>query len=379
MARSDVETFGLLNRWPVIVHNDPWKFNQINGLGVHEDGCTTQSIYLQFERDFIAGALHRSVLEAAEWLGFLPVPTYVENEVVPLDLSAPWDQQELQLKYGYLQAIGARQILEIASNEPVAYTDTNGDTVEDLATITIEAASFDLEEVRVFYRVDDGAEGVAHPSWEIEGLTRKDNGDGTVTLTGHKSLFVHPDVWAQEYSSGQVKYAGDTQTDAHFVAEVDVYRVYTNLDHTVTLHAQGTTYEVTAHINDTRYASLSLSKLALNDPDPAYPVFATISYIAGYPRSRGLMYRPLETALVRYANVHTPQQLCYCDRTLAMWKDDNKPPEAITQADSENPPPFGITHAGFELWRVIEPLALKFKGRERRSYPNADKVRYFKS
>lgn len=384
MARADVETFGLLNRWPIIMHEDRWRFNQINGAGVQQSTCTTNAIYIQFERDYIAGAINRSVYLAAEYLGFLPVPTYIEDEIVQLDLSAAWDEQDLQLKYGYLSTIGRQLTLEIEAGAEVVYSDTNSDSVEDLASITVQAASTPIDEIRVFFRQADGAESEAHPNWEIDQLTRKDNGNGTVTLIGHKSLFAHPtNVWAKEYTTTGTKnkHSGDTADDGAFVAEVDVYRIYSDSDQKVTLvQEDGQEVEVCGKPKDSKYASFALAKLSDSDPTPEYPLYARVSYVAGYPLVRGLMDRMLETALIRYANVEMPQDVKFCDRTAAMWENDRKFSETISQAEvEENPPPFGVTNAGLELARVVEPIALKFKGRERRSYPNAAKERYLKS
>jgi hypothetical protein len=378
MARSDVDTFGLLNRWPVIMRSPVFKFNQINGAGVRQDTCGQTSVYVQFERDFIASALNQAVNEAAEWLGYFPVPAYVEQEIVQLDQSVAWDQQELQLKHGYLQSIGARQTLEIDSDVIVVYSDTNGDGIDDTATVTVSASSLNLNEIRVFFRVADGAEATAHPMWEIEALTRIDNEDGTVTLTGHRGLFANPELWETEYKASGVKNAGDTGNVSDFVEQVDVYRVYYDDDCLITLHASNTTYTVQGAIRDTTYSTLTMSKLITTDPDPVYPQYATVSYVSGYRLTRGLMERRLETALVRYANINTPQQPCYCDRTLYMWQEDSKVP-AMSQPEGDFPHMFGITNAGLELERVIEPLALKFKGRERRKYPNAEQTRYFRS
>ena len=382
MATSEVETYGLMNRWPVYMHESIWRFNQIDGLGVEQNTCGNQAVYIKYERDYIASALNRAVVEASEYLGYLPAPTYVEGEDISLDLTQGWDNQLFTLKYGYVQQIGKR--VELALSEApvtVTYSDKDGDGIDDWATITILAA-FPASEIKVFYSPVDSMGSHADPAWEITGLKITDNGGGGYTIEGHKALFTHPlNVWRKEITTPdfQNKYAGDTQTSTDFVETVEVYRIWYDADYGVEMYnfAGELISNLQGTIQDSRYAQIGVRKANDADPSPDEAVYARVNYVAGLPLQRGQMPEILANALIRYANTKTPQQVCYCDRALSMWKNDSKVPETLAQVEVDNPPAFGLTNAGLNLAAVVEAFSLKYKGREMRKWPNAEQNRHF--
>lgn len=369
MARANARTLGLLNRWPLVMNEDVWRFNQILGAGVRMPQGSVAQAYVQYEREYIADSLQTAIAQTADALGYPPAPMWIDHEYIVLDPDYHWTAQQLVTKFGHVIEFGQRATSLISADAPLTFSDANGDQVDDTVTITV-TTSISPDEIGVFYRVADGADAAAHEWWEIEGLTKTASG-GTVTITGHKALFVHPlNVWAHEYTSDDwnVKYTGDTQDPASFVSAVDVYRVYADATNAVQLisSARDTdtpTTNVTATLLDADYG---LFKLFVGDSqtDPdAYPHAVKVSYRAGLPLTNGRIQPRLETGLIRYANTIQAQPPALNDRANAMWMEDRKVSDLLTRADANSAQPFGITVGGHHLWQIVRSMRMSLKAR----------------
>lgn len=369
MARANARTCGLLNRWPIIMNESVWRFNQVTGPGVHTPAGSLAQSYIQYERDYIADSLQTAVAQVSEALGYPPAPTWVEDEHIMLDPDRHWSAQGLLTRFGRVIEFGRRATTLISAGAAVAYSDSNGDQVDDLATVTV-TTSVDASEVRVFFRVADGAESAGNEFWEIDGLTRSSAG-GVVTLTGHRALFAHPlNVWATEYTSDSfnVKHTGDTGDSGAFVFAVDVYRVYSDATDAVQLIGSYTDQAITltdatANLIDKEYGVFNVYTGASQTLPEGYPDALKISYKAGLPLVNGRMEPRLETAIIRYANTIQAQQPALGDRVQAMWANDRALSDLLTRADANTPQPFGITNAGYHLSQVVRSMRLPLKAR----------------
>lgn len=368
MAVSNTPHFSLLNRWPVVMREDIWRFNQIAGEGVHVAPGYPNNVYVQPERDFIAAALNEAVVRSVPFFGFYPRPVYVE-ETIPLATGTRWDWQTLETSYGYLHQFGRRAVTLIASDVPLTAVDGDGDDVKDTMTATVTTA-VPPEEIQLFFCVADGAPSAAHEQWRIEPVGVKANGDGTVTIRGHRALFAHPlNVWADPYTSALywTKERGDTSITDDFVSQVDVYRVYNNSTNAAVLIADPADsiaeVEVLPSVRDSYEGYFRLRKLTL---EPVKPRQVRISYLAGLPLVNGQMETALESALCRYANVLMPQSPVLSEKGLSMWQEDLKnlgELGLLTQGDNERPPEFGIWLGAYNLWQVIRALRNERKAR----------------
>lgn len=369
MARANAAALGLLNRWPLVMNEDVWRFNQILGAGVRQPSGSVAQAYIQYERDYIADSLQTAIAQAADALGYPPAPMWVTNENVTLDPDYYWAAQNLTTRYGRVIEFGKRTTTIISANTSVAYSDADGDQVDDTATITV-TTDVDVSEIGVFFRMTDGADAAAHEWWEIDGLTKTASG-GTVTITGHKALFAHPlNVWARGYTSDDwnVKHTGDTQDPASFVNAVDVYRVYADPTSAVQLigvnrDTGATVTNATGVLIDAEYGLFSVYSGADQAQPDSYPVVVRVSYRAGLPYQNKRMHPRLETALVRYANTIQPQMPALTDRVQAMWIEDRKVSDILTRADANSVQPFGITVAGFNLWQTVKAMRILLKAR----------------
>lgn len=357
------------------MHVDRWSFNQIAGLGVRVSPGCDNPVYIQYERDYIADALHEAATSMRDYLGFPIAPTWIVDEIVPVSGDFPWNGQTYQTRWGYVERFGRRATTLISSGATVTYTDadTPTDGVKETATITVSVSGIttDPNEVKVFFRVADGAAGAAHEFWEIEPLTVTISGT-TATITGPRALFVNPkSVWTREYSSNTYpnKYAGDTVTDGDFITNVDVYRVYADATSAVQALSDPA-------LNDDSVENVSgwLANPTLgffeaytgdNQSDPAArPRSLRVSYKAGYPLVDNAPERQLMRAAIRYGNTLMAQQPNgLCDRSQVMWNDDRKQPTLLTPAEADNPPPFGISQGGIYAWSVVDALRLTTKAR----------------
>jgi len=371
MARSNARTLGLLNRFPDVMHEDAWRFNQILGAGVRSvPNCSNQP-YLQYERDYIARALATAVRQAQDYLGYAPAPTWQVEEIVTVDSDLAWNGQTLDTHYGRLLAFGKRASALIDDDVNVSYTDANDDGVDDTATLTV-TTTHPADEIKVFFRVTDGASSAGHEYWEIEPLTVSKVGN-TATITGPRWLFVHPkNVWTKEYTGDAQaeKFAGSTGETDHFVTTVDVYRVYNDPTNAVQLllnpavvGEDNAVINATAVITNAQHGQFRLYTADGQDAPGMQPHSVRVSYLAGEPLVDGRMETELETHIVRYANILCAQQPPCCDRGQSMWTEDRDFPPQQSAQDSWYAPPFGIRNGGLRLWSVIQPRRLELKAK----------------
>lgn len=376
MAITDVTTFKLLNRWRDIMKADPYLFNQITGVGIPiPETCGEKGVFIQLDRDQIANALNDAVESARDYLNFYPRPTYLHARLY-LQEGIPIERQELRLPNGYLQAFGRRATTLIEDDVAVVYTDSNGDGVDDLATITLTLVTdVAADEIQVFFRVTDGALNNADDLWQIEPLRVVKSGLN-VTITGHRALFVNPDVWAVDYDEPTFinKNSGDVADAADFVTLVDVYRVYTDSTNAVIYNADPIFDCGSAPIDgDVQYSGTGrIVDRTISSFNPRrgdhcglyYAETVDVWYLAGLPLVNGLMERRMEKALVRFSNTLMAQSpSCFCDRVLNMWKQDTttEDVEKLPEWLADNP--LGLQGGAVEAWRVINRMALPGGGK----------------
>lgn len=371
MARANARTLGLLNRWPEVMWAIPYRFNQITGEKVVAVPNCQNAVYIQQERDYIARELQTAIQRFAEYLGYFPAPKWIEDEVIPLDCDLSWNGQTLTTRYGHVIEFGRRATSLIDDDVTVTYSDADSDGLQDTATIVV-TTTVAAEEIKLFFRVGDGAKGAAAEFWEIEPVTVTKVGT-TATITAPRHLFVHPtNVWAKQYSgsSTQNLFAGEAANAAHFVTLVDVYRVYADPTNAVELlspaeglAAGANVVAATGDIDNSYYGNFAVYTGSAQSSPAASPHSVRVSYRAGLALDEtGQMDGEFAMAIIRYANLLFPQQPAMCDRTLAMWNEDRKNAE-LTAFDAWHPPPFGITNAGMNAWQVVEARHIPLKGK----------------
>lgn len=376
MAVSQFYTMGLLNYWPLRMGEYLYHFNQCIGTGQNASLTTPkQRPYVQTEREYINEGLNSALALAIPYLGFYPRPTFLHQRIPLSGLNRYW--RNLQLDYGYVQAIGRRAASVIQAGaavtyKPVAASQDNKHVAEIVVTVT---AGIDPQEIAVFFKETDRPQGfidsveVADDRWRIEPLTVKVVGT-TATITGHRSLFVKPEIWAEQYTApnynADSKNTADTNDVNDFVTTVDVYRVYPDATNAVQpvyrdCNRDYQTVSGTGYVAD---ATLGIINAEYLDcvPSCGYPFeYLDIYYYAGLPLVNFEIRRDLQTALIRLGNCEIPLAANnFDDRRTMVWQDDTKiTTDGERGADNT---PFGKLNGQVYAWRIVKRLALGVGG-----------------
>lgn len=378
MARSDVEHFGLLNRWPIVMQESGWHFNQLAGRAMYAP--LTQpcdQVYTQFQRDDIADGLGLAVELVSAELGFYPRPVWI-TERLDLGHGDPMEWQTLKTGWGYLTEFSIRTKTLVEAGVAVVYSDEDGDGFAETATVTV-ATTAAVDEIRAYFRVADGAVEAGSDDWEIEPLYVTTDG-ATATLVGPKWLFTDPNVvWRYPFEDPNYKdeRTFDSDDGANFVTTVDIYRVYGSttgavklltdpiLDCSVTNSGDIAENAVGRILDGKRgLFQIRLANCTTLVNCTYYPTQIWVSYQAGYPLRNQLMDRRLEQQLVRIANTKIPNMPnTFCgERTLSMWQEDRGNIENVSRVAS--PPPWGgMTVGEWDAWNMLKKLQLPKGGK----------------
>jgi hypothetical protein len=377
MARSDVEHFAMLNRWPVVMQENPWHFNQLAGANAPlSEPC--DEVYIQQNRDDIADGLNLAVEMVSEELGFYPRPVWLTDRL-KLGHGYPMEWQQLKTRWGYIEEFSIKTSTLIEAGVAVVYSDADGDGINDTATVSV-ATAIAADEIRIYFQVADGASEAGSDDWEIEPVTITSDGV-TATIVGPAYLFTDPNtVWAnpKENPNYNTKLPFNSADAANFVTKVDVYRVYGNTTGAVKLltdpildcsvaNSGDVAQNAVARITN---AKLGLFEVRLDNcvslTNCVYaPTEVYVSYKAGYPLRNGLMDRTLERAITRIANTQIPYKPCTdcSERTVSMWRLDTKYIENEFSRAASPPPWGGMTYGEWQGWNRIKRLQLTRAGK----------------
>lgn len=374
-------TFALLNRWQTVLDVNEWHFNQIAGQGAPFVGDNCTQVWIQPEREHVARALHNAVKKMKDAMGFYPRPVYL-SERIPFGRGTPWQLQRLQTKWGNRKLIefGQRAASVISAGATVTYSDSDGDGVPDLATITV-SSGVSTDEVALFFRTADGATSAAHELWEITPITVTQSG-GTTTITAPRAYFVKPStIWNIPRQSsdpnGLEKNAGGTMQSGDFVTAVDVYRVYT--DTTTPLQVYGDPIYTQSTSLSQNLATTGVARIV----DADLGLFEArvencacidhhiqgvqVYYKAGQALEYTHMQSEMEEACIRLANTLMPQQVStLCDVTWNMWAEDRQSMKVdnmviLQERDTGNP--FGLKQGQVAAWHVARQYKLASGGK----------------
>jgi len=234
MARASLHTLLGLDNFARIMGINPVHF-----AGAYADpiwpqiGCddlwpqyTWQSDAL-VSREELAEAIRGAELDVTSALGYFPAPTWVEEEVHPVDRVTRMDDVyahriKERLDFGKVSAPGRKATVLIEESAPIVYSDEDLDTWEETATVTVAAIDQDipLNEVRIFFPGYDGFE-----TMEIRPIKSITYDGVGATIVFDAWLAVPLALWEAYPTSGD--YLGINLADEdNRITEVDVYRVY---------------------------------------------------------------------------------------------------------------------------------------------------------
>lgn len=344
---------GLLGAWQRRMGVNLWHFNQIDGPGVDAPVSTPgQFVYVQPEREQIAEALIAALGMGISHLGFYPRPVFL-REPVTMRLASHW--KIFQTRYKYVDALGKRGVSVIEADAPVVYSDSDGDTIDDLATITVTLPTgvTDPAEVQVFFTAADSQYPAADERWQIEPVRVTITGT-TATITGHRALFANPALWRRAYDAPNYQAAskntGTTTNVNDFVTEVDVYRVYLDTSDN----------SINAEIVDGMNGLVRLRGIDGCGCTGAAAPIETLYYRAGYPLNdvTGEPDAALELAFLRLANAEMPTKPVADEIRVNFFQGDANVYPDVQQTPRVVNNPLGIRVGQVEAWRTFQQYAL---------------------
>jgi hypothetical protein len=235
MARASTRTLLPLDRWAFHLGLEPRHFNGVTTALRPQEGC--QQPWLQYAwqaadrvgREEVAEAIAAAEHDLLALMGYYPLPVWIADEIrhtpalndVTLCHSG-WLQNPKGLYLGVRAAFGhvvsggiqAKELISAAA--AVVWSDPDGDSYDEIATITAPTTVTDVNEIRVYFagysQVDE---------WEIRPLKKVTIAGGNVTIQIERHLLVDPDLWEALDAR-----AVDGDVDGNFVTLVEVYRVY---------------------------------------------------------------------------------------------------------------------------------------------------------
>lgn len=128
---------------------------------------------------------------------------------------------EFQTRRGYIINPGRRAASEIEIGATIVYSDEDGDSWKETATITVAAIGDEsADEVQIFF-----AGNSADAAFQIRPVRSVTISGGNIVIVADSWLFIDPDLW--EAYPGSFREIDISDPDvADCVATVDVYRIY---------------------------------------------------------------------------------------------------------------------------------------------------------
>lgn len=383
MARADTYTLLCIDDWAkyMAIHPDAWNqvVNPVNPYAGACDRVWIQEGWLDqgtgriVGREDVARAIATAEEMIAHALGFWPAPMWITAEEHPWPLPARGAQTSyppIIADWGYIIEGGQRALTAIALNEPLVYSDEDGDGVLDTATITITAAQMTAadaawQEVAVFF------DGETDDTWLIRCVDVVEDALGNVTITGRRSQFVDPALWL-------VADDIDLSVNANFVTQVDVYRRYNDTSAQAQLCWKGgggtcdpticseTCQNACLSIQDHRtsivhtipgtYAAGAWTSTSFSIP--RLPDAVRLWYFSGMLLQANGRIKPLMAeAIVRLANTYLVEEPCGCAQTKWRWTRDREEAEINFYDAQLCMSAFGTTMKGaLFAWSVIKRI-----------------------
>lgn len=362
-------------------------------------------------RDDVVQAIRSAERLLLGYLHYRPGPQYAEatlpwprlaesglRRLGPVDARGHW--LSLQLPEGRVQAIGV-ETRTLQGTPAVAYSDPDGDGVNELATITVATAVTDPSELAVYFQASDRLDG--DPVSEVYRIrpVRVSISGGTATIRAPSWLFVRP-----------LNYQGiavpdlDPSAAGVLATNVEVYRRWTNPAGTTLATAGAVVTWETRPCHgwwcgcgcqsdpyagspfDPAATAQAVGRVALRDarlgivapapslydaatgvwtaPDPAVcwePDRVTVRYLAGVPSPDGQQLdRAWQTVVARLAAAELGRPICAkepANKELYRWQFDlaratgaNDESYVVDPGALSNP--FGTRAGHVQAWRYVE-------------------------
>lgn len=229
MTRASVPTLLSLDRWARILTINPVHFSGASGSLIWPSNGACAEVWPQYSwqtahelvgRDDINQVIATVEQDFKDIIGYSVGPTWEVDESQRWRSNGTGYLTQVKTEYGMVIAPGRRAVTLIEADAPVVRSNPDGDTWDELATVTVSTDLTDIREIKVYYAGHDGDE-----EWEIRPRKSVTIAGGVATITLDAWQLIDPDLW-ERYPTNEGFLALDITNAANFVTEVDVYREY---------------------------------------------------------------------------------------------------------------------------------------------------------
>lgn len=169
----------------------------------------------QFSRESLARIIAKAEQDIARLIGYWPAPNYVSGE------HHVYDGDYLQLDRGKLIVGGRRATTLIGTVAPV-FSDPDGDSFNELATITAPTTLTDACQIKLFFTGNTGQR-----QWEVRPIKTIEITGGNVVITLDSWLLIKPELWNRLPNNASISGIVANDTDS-YVTSVEVRREFTD-------------------------------------------------------------------------------------------------------------------------------------------------------
>lgn len=379
MARANIETLLSLDEWARVMGFNPYEFNQIGtGLKLARD-AQCQTVFYQYSwqkqflsREEIAMAIAQSEEALRNELGFPIAPQWFEGELhdypqraaVSVGRTSNWVSakgtwKSIPLENGYITALGKRTLTLIEADVAYVSSDTDGDSINDRFTATVNAAGLDVNKIRVYF--PSAERGVYDfETYRIRPLFIT-YVDPVLTIIGSLSQLVKPSL-TDALKPSSLDVAG-----AIYATAIDVYEEGIEADYGTAywdrveyLNCAAATDAISsAEITGTRRITPTINGSYLQGRAPNR---LAVNYQAGYPLKNGAVNPVMAEVVARLATTYIPALSCGCDKPdqiLTFWRsspadtETGKRPMTLKEIDENI---FGVTRGAIFAWQKVQQI-----------------------
>lgn len=416
-----------LDIWRAEIGLNPWLFWGLADGNIVKDDSKCSGLTREYSwqgtdaagRDDLRRAIERSEDTLFQYLQFRVAPQYVETVPMPWprfndasmvrfrDIDATGRRVAMIAPEFYVDSMGIEQLTLIGTatvgGGTLVYSDQFGTGMNDTFTITLPTTATDPDTITVYFSVGDRFDDLATiDRWRIEPLQISIAG-GNVTIVGRRWLVVRPILYqAPKLNAINPTVAGN------FVTSLDVYSRTTNGDgltvdtcqatlifessdcggwgagvcvgQTVGSTDPGTVGEVIARagLRDQTLGLITPAAAVFNATTGlwqsangcfgcyAEPDRVKLRYLAGYPRDRGQMAKPMQQTVVMLAAAELKRRICACrdinerlhDLQLDMALQSTQT-ERYQRTNEDLNSPFGTRLGHIAAWKKANDYVLR--------------------
>lgn len=242
MARASYRTLVSLDRYAKLIGLDPVHFAGATAGEFWMDTGSCEDIWRQYpwqtpenfvSREELAHAIYNAEKDIETILGYSIAPRFINAEQHNYPRPAMrrqrgyggwdvrFDAKTIKTRFGKIIKSGKRGLTMLLDNAPVTYSDADGDTWKDQASITLTDSATDLAEIKLYF-----VDKLGDPAWEIRPLRSITRTGTTITILLDSWLLINPVLWEQHPQSNTRPAPIDIAGTSNFVQTVEVQREY---------------------------------------------------------------------------------------------------------------------------------------------------------